>query len=92
MQAVPGVITIPASTSRLIFSIPIKQLHNVVLKAVGACSIGGADVQTDTGLPMDAGDVVSWNWQDFRQDETEEFKLYGIAAVETKISYLIWKR
>ena len=92
MQAVPGVITLPANTCRLIFSVPIKQLHNVVIKAAGTLNIGGADVQTDNGVPMENGDVAAYSWQDFRPDEDSELKLYGIAAVETTVTYLIMRR
>jgi len=92
MRAVPGVITLPANTCRLICSVPIKELHNIAVKAAGTCAIGGADVQTDTGLLMESGDISAWNWQDFRQDEAGNFALYGIAAVATTVSYLIWRR
>ena len=92
MRAIPGYLNLTASQRRLLLSVPVKDLHNVVIKAAGACWIGGEDIQANFGLGLEAGDIAAWNWQDFRADETGEFKLYGIASADTTISYLIWRR
>lgn len=92
MQAVSGKITVPASSSILVFSIPVRQLHNIAIKAGGALFLGGPGIETDRGLGMAAGDVAAWSWQDFRGDEKGDLELYATAAAETTLSFLVWKR
>lgn len=92
MESVNGVCTLPANVARLIISVPISQFHNIALKAAGVLNLGGADVATATGLPMGAGDVAAWNHLDFRSDDSGNFNIYGIAPVETTITYLMWRK
>jgi len=92
MKPISGLIPLPAGPVRMIFSIPISQLHNVAIKAAGACYLGGSDIETSKGLGMENGDVVAWNWQDFRQDDKENLEIWGISAADVNVSYLIWRR
>ena len=92
MRAVSGNITVPASSRILVFSIPISELHNITVKAAGSLYLGGEEIETSKGLGMETGDVVSWNWQDFRTNETGNLSIYATATVQTSLTYLIWRR
>lgn len=93
MRAVQGKITLPANQAILVFSVPVIDLHNVVVKAGGSLSLGGKEISTGNGLGMENGDISAWSWQDFRSgDNTEILELYAVAAAETTLSFLIWRR
>ena len=91
MQAVQGSITVPVGKI-LVFSIPLRQLHNIAIKAAGNISLGGPEVEATSGLGMAAGDVAAWSWQDFRNNDSGNLEIYAAAAVETTLSFLVWKK
>ncbi|MDO9573465.1 MAG: hypothetical protein Q7I94_00615 [Candidatus Contubernalis sp.] len=92
LKSISGIVALPAGSARLMFKIPIAQLHNVAIKAAGTCYLGGADIETTKGLGMENGDVAAYNWQDFRQDEKGDFEMWGISAAGCNVSFLIWRR
>jgi hypothetical protein len=92
VQAVSGYLDLPANVPRLIVSVPVAELHNISLTSNGAVYIGGADVQTGTGINMQMQDTLSFSWQDFRPDDKSVISFYGVASADTSVNFLLWRR
>lgn len=92
MRAVQGLLTVPAGASILVLSVPLPELHNVAIKAGGALSLGGPEIESTKGLGMATGDIAAWNWQDFRKEDKSNLEIYATAAVETTLTYLLWRK
>lgn len=93
VQSISGNIFLPANTLRMVLSVPIARLHNLAITANGNnVYIGGDSVQANLGIPINLNDVISFSWQDFRKEEEGDLKIYGVALVDTSVSFLLWRR
>lgn len=75
------------TTSARIYYCRAADINNLTFRAVGACTIGLAGGGTDDGIPLTAGEAVSFSKTDFPNvGQGELFEVYGVAAVATDVN------
>lgn len=72
------------TTSEELFRIRARELHNVLIRPLGACEISFRPFAFGKGLRLDAKEPYALNWRDFRHIQEDDWiGIYAAVSADT---------